>query len=152
MADLEKLLISNKPVRCECGGKLFHIGGGQYECHTCKNITMDDFGKVKAFLDENGPSPAMVISQATGVSTDIIDMFLKNGRLEITENSKYFIKCEKCGCSIRSGRFCIDCAKELTQGIQRIFFNEVGDKPKHAPKIQGAMHYLDKNRDKKKDK
>ena len=38
---------------CQCGGKLFHIGGGKYEC-------------------------------------------------------------EKCGCAIRSGRFCMDCAKEAS--------------------------------------
>lgn len=153
MNNLEKVLISNKPVRCEkCQGKLFHIGGGKYQCEKCENIVMDDFGKVKHFLEENGPSTAPVISQATGVKIDIINMFLKQGRVEITENSKYFLQCEKCGCSIRSGRFCIDCARELTQGIQRIFFNEVGDKPKHKSDLQGKMHFLNKQEKESKKK
>ena len=142
---LEKFLIDNKPVKCEqCKGKLFHIGGGQYECEKCKNIVLDDFGKVKQFLEENGPSPAPIISQHTGVKIEIIDMFLKNGRVEIIEGSKYYLQCEKCGCSIRSGRFCIDCAKERVQGIQHIYFNEVGDKPKTSAEHQGKMHFLKK--------
>ena len=28
---------------------------------------------------------------------DLIELFLRKGRLEIIENSKYYIKCEKCG-------------------------------------------------------
>lgn len=143
MNDIEKLLLTNKPTKCDCGGKFFHIGGGKYECEKCGNLVLDDFGKVKQFLEENGTMPIMAISQCTGVSIEIIESLLKDGRVEISENSKYFLGCQKCGCAIRSGRFCIDCAKELAQGVQRIFYNEVGEKPKNT-NMQGKMHFLDR--------
>lgn len=144
MNDLERMLIINKPITCECGGKYFHFGGGKYKCQNCNEITYDDFGKVKKFLDENGPMPILAISSATGVSSEIIEFLLKDGRVEIIEGSKYYLQCSKCGCSIRSGRFCVDCARELSEGVQKIFFNEVGEKPKYEVKQKGRMHFLNR--------
>ena len=143
MKNVEKILLLNKPIRCECGGKLFHIGGGKYECQICNKIVLDDFGKVKQFLEENGPLPMIVISQGTGVSIEILEGLLKDGRLEIPENSKYFLGCEKCGCAIRSGRYCIDCARALAHGIHKIYYNEVGDKPKDK-RLKGKLHFINK--------
>ena len=145
MENPELYFINNKPIICEsCKGKLFHIGGGSYQCKKCDSIVMDDFGKVKQFLEANGPSSAPEIAQGTGVRMDVIEWFLKDGRLEIIENSRYYLQCEKCGCSIRSGRFCIDCAKELTGGIHKLLFHEIGDRPKKGEEKQGKMHFLDK--------
>lgn len=141
MTEIEKFLLNNKPVQCQvCQGKLFHIGSGQYKCNSCENIEFDDFGKIKKLLDEKGPLPIYTISEVTGVSMEMIEMLLKDGQVELTENSKYFLDCAKCGCSIRSGRFCMDCAKELAQGVQRIFYNEVGEKAKTQTKAK--MHFL----------
>lgn len=141
--DVETMLLLSKPLLCKCGGKFFHIGGGKYKCNTCEEIVLDDFGKVKEFLEENGPMPMMVISECTGVSVEVLEGLLKDGRVEIAENSKYFINCQKCGCAIRSGRYCIDCAKTLANGIQRIYYNEVGEKPKNST-VKEKIHYLNK--------
>ena len=148
--DLEKLIISNKPIICEvCKGKLFYVGGGKYQCESCGFEVFDDFGKVKHFLEEYGPSPAVVVSEATGVSTEIIEMFLKQGRVEIPENSPYYINCEKCGCSIRYGRFCPQCVKELSGGIYAILSQDMGERPKHDPKLNGQMRFINKKNTKK---
>lgn len=145
MTDVERLMIDRKPVKCDkCSGKVFHIGGGAYHCESCGADILDDFGKIKRFLDENGPTPILVISQYTGVSTEIIEALLKDGRVEITEPSRYYLQCQKCGCSIRSGRFCIECARELSNGIQKIFYNEIGEKPKYDYEIKGKMHFLNR--------
>lgn len=150
--DLEKLLISNKPVMCEkCKGKLFYKGGGRYECGSCDYSVLDDFGKVKEFLELNGPTPMLLISQATGVEYEIIERFLKKGRLEIPEGSKYFLNCEKCGCSIRYGKYCPDCIKHVATGIKAVFHEDVGEKPKRTynAEMTGKMHYLKHKKDKK---
>lgn len=142
--DLEKLIIGNKPVECElCGGKMFYLGGGKYKCKSCGYETLDDFGKVKEFLEANGPSPAMAVSRATGVRSDVIEIFLKKGRVEIPEGSKYFLNCERCGCSIRYGRYCPECVKELAGDIQAVFSEDVGEKPKFEvnPDMRGKMHF-----------
>lgn len=78
------------------------------------------------------------------VSTEVIEFMLKDGRVEIIEGSKYYLQCAKCGCSIRSGRFCVECARELSGGIEKIFFNEIGEKPKYEVKKKGKMHFLNR--------
>ncbi|MBO5354140.1 MAG: hypothetical protein J6J42_09755 [Lachnospiraceae bacterium] len=143
---LENVFLANRPVACKiCNGKLFYIGSGKYKCASCETEVYDDFGKVKEFLELNGPSPALLIAEKTGVSLDIIDLFLRKGRLEIIENSKYYITCEKCGCAIRYGRFCPHCARELLGGIQALFHEDTGECPKSSPKLkEGKMHFLHK--------
>lgn len=146
---VELLIIKNKPVECECcNGKMFYQSGGVYKCQDCGNEQMDDFGKVKWFLDENGPCTSMMISKATGVQKDIIDFFLKRGRVEMPEGSKYYIKCERCGCALRYGRMCMSCAKELTNGLALAFNEDIGERPKFERNsdMVGRMHYFNKKR------
>lgn len=143
MNEIEKYLLGKKPVQCDvCGSKVYHIGRGEYKCSDCENVMLDDFGKIKALLEEQGPTAILTISEITGVSMQTIEMLLKDGQVELTEDSKYFLECAKCGCSIKSGRFCGDCARELASGVQQIFYNEVGDKPKKE--VKAKMHFLNR--------
>lgn len=81
-------LVTNKPTRCECGGKLEMVRQGSYQCEECGKITYDDFGKIKKYLDEKGPSPALEIAQATGVPVTRITELIREGRIETTGTSK----------------------------------------------------------------
>ena len=59
MGNSEKFLreefMENRPIRCEkCKGKLFYTGSGTYTCEDCEHVMLDDFGKVKAYLEEHG--------------------------------------------------------------------------------------------------
>lgn len=140
--ELERLIIGNKPVECEvCKGKMFYVHSGMYSCSSCGHTVLDDFGKVKKYLEENGPTPALGVSYATGVPIEIIEEFLKQGRVEIPDGSKYYIKCEKCGCSIRYGRFCPSCVREIAGGIKSVFCAEMGERPKRED-MSGKMHFL----------
>ncbi len=143
---LENVFLANRPISCKkCNGKLFYIGSGKYKCDPCDTEFYDDFGKVKEYLEINGPSSAVIISEKTGVRMELIELFLRKGRLEIIENSKFYIKCEKCGCAIRYGRFCPHCARELLGGIQAMFHEDAGECPKNSPKLKdGKMHFLHK--------
>jgi len=140
----EKLIVDNKPVQCTvCKGKMFYVDSGRYECRACGHEELDDFGKVKQFLEENGPTPVLQIAYATGVTAEIIELFLKKGRLEIPEGSKYYLHCERCGCSIRYGRYCPSCVQELVGGIKNLFCEEMGEKPKSG-EMSGKMHFLNR--------
>lgn len=143
--ELEKLIIANKPVVCEkCKGKMYYVHSGLYRCEKCGHEILDDFGKVKQFLELNGPTPVLAISHATGVDMEIIEMFLRQGRVEIPEGSKYYISCEKCGCSIRYGRFCTECVRELAGGIKALLFADMGERPKQDNGMCGKMHFLNR--------
>lgn len=151
MTEAEKLLMDRRPIFCkQCGGKLFYQNSGEYRCEDCEATELDDFGKIKRFLEKNGPSPATEIAEETGVALEIINLYLKNGRLEIPENSKYYIKCERCGCALRFGRFCYGCAKELVGQLNSAMFEEMGEKPKSGGiNEKGKMHFLERERNMK---
>ncbi len=147
---VQKMFMENVPICCEvCGGKLKHIGDGIYKCQNCEHKELDDFGKVKAFLRDNGMAAAYDIHLATGVAMQEIEFFLKEGRLEIPEGSKFYIKCEKCGCALRYGRYCNDCALQLKLGLMDAF-ESIGEKPKYTLNVKdkkGKMYtYEDENK------
>ena len=149
---LVKIILEKRPIACsECGGKLHYIGGGEYECMECSAHCLDDFGKVRKYLYEHGPTPAQAICAATGVSTFIVEELLKEGRIEVVENSKIFPRCERCGCAIRYGRICPDCAKKDTEKLRDGMREYIGEKPRvvsmkrHEPQ---KMRYFDENNNK----
>lgn len=143
MQVFEQMVLEKKPSKCpECGEKLIFEGGGSYRCQKCETVVLDNFGKIKKYLDENGAASCITIARATGVRREIIEQMLKEGRLEIPDSSEYFIKCERCGCDIRYGRFCPECINKLAGGIKAIFNESVGEKPKQP----GKMRFLDEKR------
>lgn len=152
MTDVEQILMERRPIFCKkCGGKLFYQNSGVYQCEDCGAEELDDFGKIKQYLEKNGPSPASTISEETGVALEIVNLFLKNGRLEIPEGSRLYIKCERCGCSLRYGRYCYGCTRELAGQLKGVMFEQMGEKPKvDTDRENGKMHYLDSNEKKKK--
>lgn len=139
---LEKMLIENKPIRCEkCNGKLFYVHSGMYRCDRCGYEVYDDFGKVRKYLDENGPTPMPIVSQATGVSMEVLGILLRQGRVEIPDGSNFYISCEKCGCSIRYGHFCPACAKNLAGDVKGLLYADIGERPKKEG-MNGKMRFL----------
>lgn len=149
MSDLEKFIMERRPVFCKkCKGKLFYQNGGMYQCQDCGAEELDDFGKIKEFLEENGPAPATEIAEATGIPIEIINLFLKYGRLEILEGSRFYIQCEKCGCALRYGRFCHDCAREITGKLMGAAYELTGEKPKAGRmKTNDRMRFLNSKRE-----
>ena len=114
-----------------------------------RSVVLPDFGKVKSFLDEHGPTPQAVVSQHTGVSLDKIESCLKKGMVEISNGSRFFLNCEKCGCEIRYGRYCSECASEEMRRGYQTSYQDIGERPKQNvnPEMAGKMHFLNrKNR------
>lgn len=146
MVDNRKLVFESKLSACtKCHGELQYMGHGQYRCTTCGNVELDDFGKVYKYIDENGPAPAIIIAQGTGVHIEKINNFLREGRVEIPEGSDVYIKCERCGRDIRFGRFCPECAASLSKQLQGVF--EAGEVPK-SKSGGGKMRFINKFNDK----
>lgn len=127
-------------IRCK---KIFtYLGYGHYYCSICKVQDNEDFSKVKEYIYENGVASAIEVSDHTGVSLKIIEQYLKEGRLEIPENSPIFIRCEMCSVDIRSGRLCRECASRLNHATRKkMDFDDeqIGEVPK---KIVGKMRFL----------
>lgn len=124
----------------ECRGKMVYQYGGIYRCEECGKIALDDFGRIRLYIELNGPTPAVVLSECLGVPINRVNTYLREGRLEIPEGSPQYIKCEKCGCDIRYGRYCPDCVRAMAGDLRKAFFVEgAGVKPKSSGE---KMHFL----------
>ena len=84
-------------------------GLGQYKCEDCGYIDHDDYGKARNYIEETPGANVYQIAEATGVARKNITNMVKDGRFEVTQDSKTFLACEVCGVNIRSGRTCRNC-------------------------------------------
>lgn len=100
----------NIPRVCsECGGVMVFKGVGEYSCENCSYVDYDDYGKVRLYIENHKGATAAQIEESIGVSQKSIRRMLKDGRIEIAENSRTFLHCEMCGKEIRSGQYCDEC-------------------------------------------
>lgn len=107
------------PRICEkCGGIMVFKGVGEYRCEDCNALAYDDYGKVRVYLEEHRGAKAAEVEAATGVKQKTIRLMLRESRLEIAEDSKTFLICEKCGQRIRSGRLCPKCEVEWHRQLE----------------------------------
>lgn len=147
--NLEEAFRDRKFKICErCGKQVRYQGGGVYECTACGHIVLDDLGKVKDYIEKNGPASVATISAAIGVQPEVVVYLLKSGRIEIPEGSEVYVKCEKCGCDIRYGRYCQDCIKTMAGGLEAMFMTEAGEKPKREfDGEKRKLHYFGKRKE-----
>lgn len=116
-----------------CSGNMRYKGSGCYQCESCGEEYLTDFGKVKRFINTYGPSNAITISKETGVSRHKIRRFLQEGRVEIVEDGSSEISfCLSCGTPLRSGMYCNVCQGRMsgaTSHSQKGVYNSLsGDK------------------------
>lgn len=130
------------PRECDkCGSRCKYKAQGIYECVECGNQMLDDYGKVRVYLEEHGRQPAVAISAGTGIPVATIQNYLRNGQLEIPDGSPVYAKCEKCGTDIRFGIYCASCASQFSKDIRgTLHMGNIGEKPKN--KGTGKMRYF----------
>lgn len=134
---------------CKRCKRMFQYQGfGHLYCEICKQYDMEDFEKVRDYIYKHGMATMFELNQAVGVEIKYIEQYLREGRLEIPEDSKVFIHCEICNTEIRSGRYCMDCAIKMAKDFHGVIRDyEVGEKPVKS-KQDGKMRFIG-NRDPK---
>lgn len=109
----------NRPKECgNCGGIMVFQGVGEYKCEECGTIAYDDYGKARCYIEQHRGATAAEIEAGTGVKQRTIRNLLKEGRLEVTADSKVFLHCEICKKEIRMGRFCPECEKNYHRRME----------------------------------
>jgi flagellar operon protein (TIGR03826 family) len=103
---------------CKRCGNIYHYNGTGV-CNQCTQQEQEDFDKVRDYLFEHPNSPASEINQSTGVELKVISRFLKEGRLKMEGQDEGIITCDKCGASIKSGRFCEACLQEMQSELKK---------------------------------
>ncbi len=127
---LKDLDTYHRPCVCEkCGGVMIFKGVGEYQCEDCKFVAYDDYGKVRLYVEKHHGATMAEVEMYTGVAQKTIRQMLKENRLEITQDSATFMKCEVCGAGIRGGRLCPKCEKN--------FHLQLEDEQRNQKKIHG---------------
>lgn len=93
-------------------------GVGEYHCEDCGAVDYDDYGKVRRYIEEHKGATAAQIESAIGISQRTIRQMLKDGRLEVTADSRAFLHCEVCGKAIRYGEYCQECEMSLHRNFE----------------------------------
>lgn len=104
---------------CKSCGKIFNsIIATDKICPTCKQADSENFKKVRDYLYKNKGANIPTVSEETQVPTKDIIRYLREDRLEVSDNSELGIPCEHCGTNIKSGRFCSKCMIEMQSALQ----------------------------------
>lgn len=101
----------------ECG-KLF-VYSVREICPDCAQKDEENLEKVRDYLYKNANATIEEISEETGVPTNKILGYLKDGHLMLKEGNPFLLVCEKCKTPILTGRYCDKCKEELKRKLSK---------------------------------
>lgn len=107
-------------VVCRACKNLFHYIAGPRLCAACQKKEEEKFKAVKDYLVRYPGASLPQLSEATGVSRQLILKFLRQDRLKVSDESDIKLECERCGKKIASGKRCKECEMELLQALKQM--------------------------------
>ena len=103
---------------CRNCGRIFNYVTGSILCQVCREKMEVKFQEVKEYIRANPGVGIPEVSEACDVEPSQIRQWLREERLEVTENSAIFLSCESCNAPIRCGRFCEKCKVSMTNDFK----------------------------------
>lgn len=81
---------SGKCLHCEkCGSRnLEYLGLGRYNCIECKNIVLNNYGKVRECVDTYGSVSVVEVMDKTGLTKEDIRELEREGSVRLNVNGK----------------------------------------------------------------
>lgn len=126
-----------------CGKMIQYMGAGPQMCGECRKKLDESFTRVKEYLKENPNCSINDLSENAEVSITQINQWIREERLIFSKDSPIGIPCERCGKTIRSGRYCKDCKDNLVKALG----GGIKSAPAQPGKINGStkarMRFLD---------
>lgn len=105
---------------CRVCGRIFNYLQGAPVCPACRDNLEAKFQEVKEYIREHKGVGIQEVAEACDVDPAQIRQWLKDDRLEVTEDSPMFLNCESCGAPIRSGKFCEKCKNNMSKGLNEV--------------------------------
>ena len=94
--------------------------GGMPLCTACREGLEAKFQQVKTYIYENPHSSIASVAEDNDVSVKQIKQWIREERLEFTEDSMIVLACEICAASIRTGRYCEKCKAQTLNGLNNV--------------------------------
>ncbi len=132
---------------CRGCGRIFNYVAGPMLCQVCREGLEAKFQEVKEYVRKNPGVGINEVSVACDVAPSQIQQWLREERLEVTEDSPIYLNCEGCGASIRSGKYCNKCVNTMASGFKKVMNShnakKEAEKPKKTdPKDNPRMRFL----------
>lgn len=105
---------------CRICGRIFNYVAGPFTCQVCREKMEEKFQEVKEYIRANPGVGIPEVSEACDVDPGQIRQWLREDRLELTEDSPIRLACEACGEQIRSGKYCEKCKYQMTMGFKDV--------------------------------
>ncbi len=105
---------------CRSCGRIFNYVAGAIICPACREGQEAKFQEVKEYVREHKGAGIAEVAEACEVEPAQIRQWLREERLEVTEDSAVFLNCEFCGAPIRCGRFCEKCKGSMKKDLQSV--------------------------------
>lgn len=129
---------------CRNCGRIFNYVSGPFTCQVCREQLEAKFQEVKEYIRAHKGVGISEVAEACDVDPSQIRQWLREDRLEVTEDSPIQLLCEGCGAMIRSGRFCESCKNGVTSGLKEVLKegrealkkNAPDDRDKSGPKMR----------------
>ncbi|NLJ89542.1 MAG: flagellar protein [Clostridiales bacterium] len=129
-------------INCKRCGNIFNYFVGEKICPTCKNKLNEQFDTVKDYIYNNPKASIQEVSRECDVSMAQITKWVREERLEFTEDSLVGIECERCGVSIRTGRYCKSCKTNLTSELSTLYKSKEKSKGSNVNKKSLRDHRM----------
>lgn len=117
---------------CRKCGKIFNYVSGPPICIACKEEAEQKYQQVKKYVQDHKVASIPDICNDCEVESTQVQQWIREERLVFAEDSAIGIPCEKCGTTIKTGRFCDTCKANMTNS-----FNDTMKsmkKPEPAPR------------------
>lgn len=105
---------------CKKCGRVFNYIIGQTLCLSCRDELETKFKEVKEYVQKNRGCTVNDVAEACEVEPSQIKQWIREERLEFTEDSMIGLACEICGASIRTGRYCEKCKAQTLNGLNNV--------------------------------
>ena len=108
---------------CRGCGKLYNYIGGPYRnlCPNCIEKIEEKYLEVKEYIQDHHNATMTEVAEECDVSTRQIEQWIRDERLVIADDSPIGITCERCGASIKSGRFCERCKNKMANNLGSMY-------------------------------
>ena len=106
-------------VVCKKCKKIFNrISSKQVICQKCTAELDDAYHKVKDYLWKNRKASINQVAEDCDVSVAQLKRWVKEEKLEFSQESGVSFQCESCGKEIRSGRYCQSCKDKVKAAME----------------------------------
>lgn len=132
-----KILEDERPTRCSCGSSFFKYSGlGEFICESCGKKHLNDYGKVRKYLEKHENALVSDVAEATGVSEENISALVSENKIVAMIDPRFKLYCKTCGCQILLGDYCDKCKlkreKEREGKIRSMLGEEVSQRKKFS--------------------